>query len=119
MLDFERCVTAIAEVVAHAEADAPDAHHEVAAYLLATHRRMPDHLRLGLRAATLIFDATSLATAGKPFHRLDLRRRSRQVERWGLSRIGPQRSLVAFYRTLGTYAAYAIGYEGREGAGAT
>lgn len=84
---------------------------EVAKFLLATHARMPDHLRLAVRCATLALDAWPLPTSRQPFHRLPPIARNEQIARWEMSRIGPIRSVMTFYRRLATYAVWAAHYE--------
>ena len=84
---------------------------EVAAFLLATHARMPDHLRLAIRCATLALDAWPLPTSRRPFHRLPPITRNEQIAQWEKSRIGPIRSVMTFYRRLVTYAVWAAYYE--------
>ena len=106
LLSFEKCVRAIAETMARqgplpTTAEAPVA--GVAKFLMATHARMPDYMRFGTWILVMTFDAWPYPTAGRPFHRLGLKRRSHQLERWEQSRMGFRRSLVAFFRALVTF----------------
>lgn len=109
LLDFDRTVAAIAEVVARqSPVAAPDrdAVAEVVAFVLATHAKMPDYLRLGFRVLTLVFAASSVLRHGQPFDRLSSDRQARQVARWEKSSFGFQRGLVAFYRTFTVFGLY-------------
>lgn len=109
LLDFDRTVAAIAEVVARqSPVAAPDraAVAEVVAFVLATHARMPDYLRIGFRLLTLVFAASSILRSGQPFHRMAGDRQARQIARWENSPFGFQRGLVAFYRTFTVFGLY-------------
>lgn len=106
--NFEKAVRAIADtLVEQGPLPASAARREVvASFLLASHARMPDYLRIGILLLTLIFDAWSYPTSGRPFHRLALNRRIRQIAYWEGSRLKVQRSLAGFYRTLATFGLY-------------
>jgi hypothetical protein len=113
-LSFDGAVRSLAVGMA-ARAISPNSEQssdeEVAAFLLAIHARMPDHLRLAIRCATLALDAWPLATSKRPFHRLPPIMRNAQIARWERSRLGPIRSVMTFYRRLATYAVWAAHYE--------
>jgi len=120
-LSFENTVRSMAAAMAASAirpGDAQPSGEEVAAFLLATHARMPDHLRLGIRCATLLLDAWPIPTSRLPFHRLPPIARDRQVSSWQRSRLGPIRSVMTFYGRLATYAVWAAHYEQRERVGA-
>jgi hypothetical protein len=111
LLSFDRTVAALAEAIirercAGADPGAAHAGEAVARFLLATHARMPDHLRLPLTCLTLGFDAWALPTAGRPFHRLPPERRWRQIRAWKDSALGPRRDLIKFYETLTVFGWY-------------
>ena len=111
---FEKCVDAIADTLIRQEmapAEHADSVRITATFLLATHRKMPDYLRLIFRILTLIFDAWSYPTTGKPFHRLSLARRMDQVTHWDKSRLQFRHALIAFFRTLTTFAFYSEIYK--------
>jgi hypothetical protein len=75
--------------------------------VLAQHAALPDHVRLPLAWLTLALDASTLATAGRPFHALEPAARWRRIERWRASRLAPLRSLVRFYESLAVFGWYA------------
>jgi hypothetical protein len=82
-------------------AEASDANVEtVSAFLIATHLKMPDYIRLAFHVLVLAFDGWPCLTRGKPFHRLDFQQRAGLLSGWEHSHIGTKRSLIAFYRTL-------------------
>jgi hypothetical protein len=120
-LSFEGAVRSMAAAMtasAIRPGDAQPSSDEVAAFLLATHERMPDHLRLAVRWATLLLDAWPIPTSRLPFHRLPAAARDGQVSKWQASRLGPVRSIMTFYGRLATYAVWAAHYEQRERVGA-
>jgi hypothetical protein len=82
----------------------------VVRFLLDTHARMPDYLRLPFRGLTLAFDAAALPFAGRPFHRLPHERRWRQIRAWRTSTLGVRRDLVKFYETLAVFGWYSERY---------
>lgn len=82
----------------------------VAVFLLQTHARMPDYLRLPLTCLTLAFDASALLRSGRPFHRLSHERRWRQIEAWRTSTLAFRRDLVRFYETLAIFGCYSERY---------
>lgn len=106
---FERVVEALVGAMARqAEGGypSPDQVAATTAFLVGTHRQMPDYLRLALGSLTLVFDVSSYATSGCPFHRLSLERRQRQIAAWERSRFGPGRQLMLYYRSLVTFSLY-------------
>jgi hypothetical protein len=112
---FAATVTALAEALVRercagaATAD-PGAVASVARFLLATHARMPDYLRLPFTLLTLAFDLWPVPSAGRPFHRLPHAGRVRQIRAWQGSRLGVRRDLVKFYETLAVFGWYAEVY---------
>jgi hypothetical protein len=112
---FERTVAALAETIVAERgggiaAAAARPVEPVARYLLDTVARMPDFLRLPMRALTLLFAATSILTAGRPFDRLPQDRRARRLAAWRGSALGFRRDLVKFYETLAIFALYSEAY---------
>jgi hypothetical protein len=106
LLSFEKCVRAITETIAQQDPLPTTSEGTVAVvgrFLMATHARMPDYMRFASWILVMIFDAWSYPTSGRPFHRLDIRRRSHQLEGWEQSRMGFQRSLIALFRALVTF----------------
>lgn len=105
--NFDRTVRAIADTLVR-QAPSPNAARRemIGSFLLASHARMPDYLRLGIRVLTLVFDAWPYATTGRPFHALSFDRRVRELDRWGRSRLKFRQSLTTFYRTLATFGLY-------------
>jgi len=113
---FGRVVFALADTFVHS-GDAGDLMDlvdlvPVAHFLLQTHARIPDYLRLPLRVLTLAFDAWGVVTAGRPFHRLPLEARRRQVAAWKGSRLGFRRDLIKFFETLAVFGIYSERYPG-------
>src|SRR3546814_17272014 len=82
----------------------------VSAFLLATHSKMPDYMRLSIRILTLLFDTWSYPINGQPFHRLPLSHRIDQVEAWENSRLEFRHGLPVFYRSFATFGLYSILY---------
>jgi hypothetical protein len=110
-LSFDATVSALAESIirercAGTDADRSAAHLPVASFLLDTHARMPDYLRLPLQCLTLGFDAWALLSTGRPFHRLPHDRRWRQIRAWKESALGFRRDLIKFYETLAVFGWY-------------
>lgn len=100
---FEKCVRAIAStIIAERTSSEPsDANVDtVSAFLIATHSKMPDYIKVGFHALVLIFDGLPFLTTGKPFHQLDFVRREDRLHGWEQSHIGAKRSLIAFYRSM-------------------
>lgn len=116
MPDFERCVRAIAASILDRQAglSEDETSRAIATFLLQTHAAMPDHLRIAIRWATLVFDGYAFLRLAKPFHTLGIKGQRAQIERWENAGIGPARSVITFYRTLATYAYYAVQYEDAE-----
>lgn len=112
LLNFESTVSALTESLVREQCAANTASGEsrscepVARFLLETHARMPDYLRLPLRGLTLGFDAWALPSAGRPFHRLPHERRWRQIRAWKGSALGFRRDLIKFYETLAVFGWY-------------
>lgn len=113
---FERTVLALAETIAIERGDgigaaAAHAAGPVARHLLDTVARMPDYLRLPMRLLTVLFGASSILSAGRPFDRLPGERRARQVAAWRGSTLGVRRDLIRFYETLAIFALYSEVYK--------
>lgn len=124
MLSFQATVSALAEAIIRERCpdrhgSGPGASASVARFLLATHARMPDYLRLPFKVLTLIFGIWSLPFAGATFHRLSHEARARQIRAWKGSALGVRRDLVKFYETLTIYGWYAelYGEDYRHGGG--
>ena len=112
LLSFDATVSALAESIIRERcrgdgAAARGSPEPVARFVLATHARMPDYLRLPLRSLTLGFDAWPLLSAGRPFHRRPHEHRWRQIQAWKDSRLGFRRDLIKFYETLSIFGWYA------------
>lgn len=102
-LDFAATVRALTEAYVARVGGEAERVDTVEAFLLAAHDRMPDHLRINIRAATLCFDAWPLLRRGRTFHRLPLALRNRQIAAWETSRLAPLRGLMAFYGSFATF----------------
>ena len=114
MSRFEACVRAIVDVFSEtAGLSSPEERQDAADFVLETHKHLPDHLRLGTRAATLLFDVAALPRHGRPFNRLPLAAREAQLRRWENAPIGAMRSLVAYYGGLATLSAHSVAFERR------
>jgi hypothetical protein len=113
---FDRVVLALADTFVHSSGSGgsgePVDPVPVARFLLQTHARIPDYLRLPLRVLTLVFDAWGVITAGRPFHRLPLEARRRQVAAWKGSRLGFRRDLIKFFEALAVFGIYSERYPG-------
>jgi len=72
-------------------------------FVMSSQANMPDYLGLGVRIATLVFDAWPYATRAKPFHRLGTAERVAQVAAWENSALGIHRKLILFYRSLAVF----------------
>ncbi len=79
---------------------------ETARFVLDVHAKMPDFLRLAIRVLTLLFDAWPYATAGRPFHALDLPQRLSRMHTWEHSRLDARRGLITFYKSFAIYGLY-------------
>src|SRR5215212_2239379 len=79
-----------------------DARAAVAEYVEATLRSMPEYLRAGVAAESLLFGAwPRLAHA---LGRLDGRGIRRRVQRWNTSRLDPLRQYVRLFHSLVLFA---------------
>lgn len=110
---FEKCAAALVETLVRQEMP-PGKHVDdtsaLTDYILATHARMPDYLRLAFRILTLIFDAWPYLSTQKPFHQMDHERRARQLRRWQQSRLPIRASLIGFYRAFTIFGLYSRFY---------
>jgi hypothetical protein len=109
---FAATVSALAESIirercAGTYSGTANAHEPVARFLLETHARMPDYLRLPFMGLTLIFNLWALPSAGRTFHRLPHEERWRQIRAWKASSLGLRRDLIKFYETLAVFGWYA------------
>lgn len=112
LVSFEATVFALAETIlleqcAGTASGLTPGHTAAAVFLLKQQARMPDFMRLPLRLLTLLFGAWSLPFAGRPFHRLPLDRRRRQLRVWKTSTYGFRRDLIRFYEILAVFGWYA------------
>jgi hypothetical protein len=101
--DFAATVRALTEAFVARVGGEAERVDTVEAFLLAAHARMPDHLRINIRAATLCFDAWPLLRRGRTFHRLPLALRNRQIAAWETSHFTPLRGLMTFYGSFATF----------------
>jgi len=110
---FEKCVAAIAETMIGQQAPwiPNDNGSIVTGFLLESHSKMPDYVRLGFRVVVIGFDIWSFPMSGKPFHLLDSARRIRQLDGWEHSRFGSKRALIVFFRTLTTFGLFSEIYK--------
>lgn len=109
---FAATVSALAESIirercARTYRAGENAHEPVARFLLETHARMPDYLRLPFRGLTLAFGLWPLPFSGRTFHRLPHEDRWRQIHAWKTSSLGFRRDLIKFYETLVVFGWYA------------
>jgi hypothetical protein len=105
---FERTVAALVESVVRARVPGgPARTREVTDVVLAQHRRMPAHLRAGVRAATLTFGWAAVPHGGRPFHAASAPARDARLARWRGARLGPCRNLVRFWESLVVHAWFA------------
>ena len=116
MLSFANTVSAIAysvirEQCRFAEAGRSCSPNRVTRFVMEQHGRMPHFLRLPLKIATLIFDAWTIPTAGRPFHRLPHEQRWRVIESWKQSPMSFCRDLIKFYESLAIFYCYSDAYE--------
>ncbi len=111
-MSFEKTVSALAHTIAGQRCGPTTSQvsrERVADFVLAQHGRMPDYLRLPLKALTLAFSVSSVITSGRRFHRLSYERQCRQVSQWKTSWFGPFRDLMKFYESLVIFGCYAEG----------
>ena len=110
--DFRATVAALADSIAadHPDKHRPDTVAAVTRYLLETQRRTPDYIALAFRCLTLLFDASAVLVAGRPFHALDGTARAARIRAWERSRLGFRRDFVTYYRSLATFALYSEVY---------
>ena len=88
----------------HRDMGAP--YNDVARFVAREEAAMPDHLRLGVRRATLAFDLASIPREGRRFHRLPQDRRIARLNRWRRSCFSACRDFIRFYQALSIYALY-------------
>ncbi|MDW9830268.1 hypothetical protein GOB24_22055 [Sinorhizobium meliloti] len=111
---IEKCVAALADTLVRIERPETNRQEDlkpIVFFLLSTLARMPDYLRVAFRVLTLAFDAWPLVFTGRPFHRLDLKRRIDQVEHWDGSQLAFRQALVAFYRSFVIFGLYSELYK--------
>jgi len=107
---FEDTVSAIcyevarSQIVRGAQAELPP-YNDVTAFVLGQWRRMPRFLAWPVWIATIVF-ALGALPPGTLFHRLAPNKRFDRLESWRVSRLGPRRSFVRFYRSLALLAVY-------------
>jgi hypothetical protein len=89
----------------------PFVHNGVVRFILEQQGRMPDFLRLGLRAVTLALDGWTIPLTGRSFHRLPHARRWRQIEAWRGSRLRPVRDAVRFYESLAVFGWHSLTHD--------
>jgi hypothetical protein len=112
--NFEKCVRAIADTLIRQEMPSVQQLNEtaaVAAFLLESHARMPDYLRVVFKCLTVVFDCWPCLLTGKPFHAQSYSRRLDQINRWGASRLQFRNTLITFFKTLTTFGLYANIYK--------
>lgn len=75
----ELCVGALTKTIEQNEAVQRKSVSCIVGFLFAAQAKVPDYMGFPFRILRLIFDTWPYRVAGKPFHRLDLRRRIAQV----------------------------------------
>jgi hypothetical protein len=106
---FDRTVRALTDAMIRQRQATPErceTVERVSGFLLMTHAKMPDYLRMAFRILTLLFDASSYPFKGKPFHRLGLAERIAQIKAWESSRLQFRRALMTYYRTMAVFGLY-------------
>ncbi len=98
--------TIIRECVHCAEADSQGFQDAIVDFVLDQHRRVPDYLRFPMKCLTLGFGAWPICFTGRPFHRLPLEQRVRQVRAWRESAVGFCRVFIRFHEAFVIYAWY-------------
>ena len=83
-------------------------HNAVTSFVVEERGRMPTLLRLPMLLLTLAFDARTILTSGRPFHRLPHEQRWPQIERWRDSRLEVCTNFIRFHRGLVLYGWYAM-----------
>jgi hypothetical protein len=111
MLSFEKTVAKLCESIVRARCEPSSSQLEerrdgLIRFVLSQHARMPDNLRMPLKACTLLFDLMGVARDGRPFHRQAHPARWRQVESWRGSFFPFERDLIRFYEGLVVYCWY-------------
>ena len=111
-LSLQKTVSALTESVIReqcggAKTAGPRASQAVARFLLETHVRMPDYLRLPLTCLTMVFEMWSLPFWGTPFHRLPDKKKWEQIQAWRDSSLGFRYNFIKFYTTLIVFGWYA------------
>jgi hypothetical protein len=100
------CYSLCAEQAAGNEDGLQPPYNDVVRFVAGQMQRMPAFLRLGVRAATLLFGLSAMGRSGAPFHRLGPARRALHIASWRISRLGPCRDLIRFYESLAVVALY-------------
>jgi len=105
-----RCVGALVDVLIDETRPALETCERdiVKDYVRATLAAMPDYFRLGFRVLALAFELAPLPVYGHRFTRLAAAEQRRHVDAWRRSRIGPRRSMIAFYATFACYGLYSL-----------
>ena len=110
LVDFEGTLAAFADAVVKQRDATPAAKPEdveaVFRFLMDVQSRMPAFLRLPFWVLTLIFDAWSYLSHGRPFHRLELAQRTAQINTWRGSSIEVRRRYIEFFGTLAVFGLY-------------
>lgn len=75
-------------------------------FVLRQHARLPDHLRVPMRALVCLFAFHALLAGGRRFARQPPASRRRRLEAWRNSRLSPLRDFVRFHEALAIIAAF-------------
>jgi choline dehydrogenase-like flavoprotein len=86
-------------------------YNDLCRFVLDQQARMPDYLRVPMKAATLVFDLLGTLPAGGFFHSRPPAIRSNRIAAGKRSRLAFQRDLVRYYESLATLALYSRGPE--------
>lgn len=108
LLSFDATVSAVTYSIIEERVDKREnprtiLYNRVTCFVLEQHARMPDYLKLPIRALTLVLDASAIPASRKPLHCLAHAQRWHQIEAWKSSRITLKRDLIKFYESLAIF----------------
>jgi hypothetical protein len=79
-------------------------YNDVAEFVLEQWARMPDFLRVPIRAFTVVFALSAVVRRGRLYYRNDMTQRRIQRLAWRTSFLSPFRDLMRFYESLAILA---------------
>lgn len=107
---FEHAIVSLGETVAWERGSGKDRDPalgtNVADFLLAVHKQMPDYLRPPFHMLVLLFDIWPLPRKGRFFHQLSLDERLIELDSWRRARLEFRRRFVEFYASLSVFGLY-------------